>query len=339
MIFHQIIYHILSILNNERTVSSAFHLLKGKKSGQTIQDVGMYKLHNYFGILPKLDRKTFDEAISWLINQQYITMHEDGFYHINEKRKMEKPNFYFNGWMYRGYDNVFFSRLSLIVESISYVKQGIRHFAPTEKNFEIQRFVRSFLMHHPFREHSFRQQLYNEIESCLSSEKLLEHQQEIVVHHLTGANLPGKTMQQLASEYRSDPMDIHLKFISALHVMLMEIERNNYSILSKVAAKLSVETQLTNTAKVTKQFFDRGYSIDQIANMRNLKVSTIEDHIVEMAMNIPSFSIDSFLSKGDVQKIISASRKYSTKKLRVLKDALPVYSYFQLRLALAKGDE
>jgi len=40
LLIQQILLKIFHIFQNERTVSAAFHLLKGKRSGQTIQDVG-----------------------------------------------------------------------------------------------------------------------------------------------------------------------------------------------------------------------------------------------------------------------------------------------------------
>lgn len=66
--FYQILLQIFQKLNNERTVSAAYHILRGKRSGQTIQDVGLFQLHNYFGLLPKLPRAIFDEAVSTFCN-------------------------------------------------------------------------------------------------------------------------------------------------------------------------------------------------------------------------------------------------------------------------------
>ena len=88
MIFNQILLHILLILKNERTVSSAYHLLRGKRSGQTIQDVGMFKLHCYFGILPKLKRTTFDEAVEALQTAEVIQVDDVGFYTMKDELEL-----------------------------------------------------------------------------------------------------------------------------------------------------------------------------------------------------------------------------------------------------------
>lgn len=337
LIFRQILLHILSILNNERTVSSAYHLLKGKRSGQTIQDVGMYKLHQYFGILPKLDRAFFNEEIGKLVEEQFINVQEDGFYSISNSFEVEPPSLYLNGWKYRGNEHIFFGRLSLVVETMSHVKHHIKYFAPVEKRHDVLLFVRQFLATYPFQQVSFRKALSSELEQVLSGESFQEMQRELLVNRLTGVDVAGMTWGQLAQRYELAQMDIYLYYISGLHLMLREISERDVPILKSIAKNTEVTIPLTDSTKVTAQYLEKGYSIEQIANMRRLKTSTIEDHIVEMAMNIPSFSITPFMQQEDLNAILDASTTYATKKLRVLKEVLPQYSYFQLRLALAKG--
>lgn len=338
LIFHQILYQILVTLNNERTVSSAYHLLKGKRSGQTIQDVGIFKLHMYFGLLPKLKRSLFDEAIVELQNQGIIHIEENGFYQMNTDMPVENHPYYYNGWRYRGNEHQFFSRLSLLVETLSYVKHRIRYFAPTEKNTDTQQFIRAFLKKNAFQTESFRQQLHDELHLCLAHDSLTELQRELIVSRLSGVNIAGVTWKQLAQMNNLEQMDVYLIYISSLHLLLNRILTEDVPILRKLATNIEVTTPLTESTKQTAFYIQKGYSIDQIANVRRLKTSTIEDHIVEMALNIPSFSIEPFLSTPDLQTILSTSEAYQTKKLRVLKEIMPHYSYFQIRLALAKGE-
>ena len=338
MIFHQILYQILEILNNERTVSSAYHLLKGKRSGQTIQDVGIFKLHKYFGLLPKLKRSVFDEAIIELKNKGVIHIEENGFYRMNFDIPLEIHDYFYNGWRYRGNEHIFFSRLSLLVETLSHVKNRVRYFAPTEKNIDTQHFIRAFLKTNAFNTESFRNQLHDELHLCLSHESFTDLQRELIVNRLTGVNIAGVTWKQLAQKNNLEQMDVYLIYISALHLLLNRIFAEDVPILQKLAINIEVTTPLTESTKQTAIYVQQGYSIEQIASVRQLKTSTIEDHIVEMAMNIPSFSIEPFLTTADLQTILSTSEAYQTKKLRVLKEIMPHYSYFQLRLALAKGE-
>jgi uncharacterized protein YpbB len=337
LIFNQILLHILFILKNERTVSSAYHLLRGKRSGQTIQDVGMYKLHCYFGILPKLKRTTFDEAIFALQAAETIQVDVEGYYTMKDELQFEHIP-YFNGWHYRGNEHRFFSRLALLVETLSYTKEQISYFAPTEKNVESQMFLRSFLQKHPFREEAFRHQILSEVTEALDHPLLNELQRDIVVARLSGANVAGLTWQQLAQKYAISELDVQLNFISALHGMLAKVKEKPLPLMNQLADNVYISMPLTDSTYETAKLLNEGKSLEQIAAIRRLKISTIEDHVVEIVMNLPTFNIAAFLSKEQLKEINETSEAYATKKLRVLKEVLPHYSYFQLRLGLAKGE-
>ena len=95
---------------------------------------------------------------------------------------------------------------------------------------------------------------------------------------------------------------------------------------------------LTGSAYQTAQLYYEGCSIEQICMLRNLKKSTIEDHLVELAMNEPSFDITPFVTCEDQQLVHTAVEDYATRKLKVLHEVLPHLTYFQIRLALAKGE-
>ena len=119
MLLQQILLAVFYKLNNERTVNAAYHLLRGKRSGQTIQDVGMFKLYPYFGLLRKLSRQTFEQEIEQLLNNNFMTVDEKGYFtltDIGEQHAKELQMPYFDGWHYRGNEHIFFARLSLIMQ-------------------------------------------------------------------------------------------------------------------------------------------------------------------------------------------------------------------------------
>ena len=69
---------------------------------------------------------------------------------------------------------------------------------------------------------------------------------------------------------------------------------DDFPFLRKIAENVKVSTYLTDSSVKTKQLFDRGMSIDEIATARKLKRSTIEDHFVEMSINDPQFPLSQF---------------------------------------------
>lgn len=339
LIFQQILLRILSQLNNERTISAAFHLLRGKRSGQTIQDVGIFELHEYFSLLPKLSRKKFDQEVQQIMEERYLIKNDEmGHYHMTakglEKGVAELPCS-FNGWNYRGNEHIFFARLSLIVQALSYQSSKVKQFIPIQRDEQIQHFVRVFLLNNSYQAGHLQQELFREITESIEKLPITILQKELLINRLTGINMPGYTWQQLAFDADMSEMDVQLLYISALHNWLVEVP--NYTHLNNLAENVKVDIVLTGSAYHTAELFKKGYSISEIASMRRLKDSTIEDHIVEFAMNEPSFPFENFVPVEDQQQVFAAIEKKGTRRLKILHETVPHLSYFQLRLVLAKG--
>ena len=343
MIFQYLVLEILKKIENERTISSPYHLLNGKRSGHTIQDVGIFHLHSYFGILPKLERWRYDETIQNLIEQQYIILKEESYFQITNKgvEALQKyKSLPFNGWKYRGNEHIFFSRLSLTVQSLSHARANVMSFRPVQKDEGIQQWVRNFLLKNQYKSGRIQQHLYNEIIQSLSNVAIEERAKDIAVKRLAGYEISGITWQQIALEEKLQEMDVQLLYVACLHQWLNEIIDNSkqYPYLFQLAENVRVDIPLTGSAYQTAMLFKKGYSIEQICHIRKLKQSTIEDHLIELAMHDPTFPIEQFISKEDIRQVYAATEDYDTKKLKILHEVLPHLSYFQLRLALSRGE-
>ncbi|MFP7201189.1 helix-turn-helix domain-containing protein [Lysinibacillus halotolerans] len=343
MIFEQILLQIFHNFNQERTISAPFHLLKGKRSGQTIQDVGIYHLHKYFSILPKLSRPHYDEKLNSLIEEHYLIVHDEGSYELTDSARefvKDGEKYYFNGWYYRGNEHIFFARLSLIVQSLSHHGAGRMSFTPIQKDDHIQHWVRQFLLINQYKEGNLQKTLLDEIVGSLESSKVEERAKSIVINRLAGFQTAGLTWQQISYQENLSEMDVQLIYISTLHSWITQISNHpeQYLLLNQLAKDIRVVIPLSGSAHQTAELFRKGYLIEEISHIRRLKVSTIEDHIVEIAMNDPDFSIEQFISKEDIKKVMTAVDDYNTRKLKILHEVVPHLSYFQIRLVLARGE-
>lgn len=344
MLIQQILLKIYHKFHNERTISAAFHLLRGKRSGQTIQDVGIFKLYPYFGLLPKLSRKNFDMEIDLLLAYSYLTIQENSYYKLTDSgiAKANEPFPYtFDGWHYRGNEHLFFSRLSLVIQSLSHQAARVHAFIPIEKNETTQQWVREFLRVNHYHTKTMQPALLTEIEDSLTATEVDESLKETVIFRLTGYKQAGLTWEQLSFSQRRQELDVQLCYISCLHNWLNVImeHKESYPLLYQMTQQIRIEIPLTGSAVQTAQLFNKGYQLEQISQMRRLKTSTIEDHIVELAMNDPQFNLQQFVSDADRTLVHTAMKDYDTKKLKVLHEVVPHLSFFQLRLVLAKGDE
>ncbi len=333
-----ILLTIISKIDGERTIYAGLHLLRGKRSGQTLQDVEYYGLKAFFGILPKLSVERYDEAAKRLSDSGFISTSDESFVKLTESGRLTVPTlptYQFNGWDYRGKEMTFFARLSLVVQTVSNFKAGEKSFMPVQKNYDIQSFVKTLLHEQPISDSKYASQIGDELRLCINRSKIDDRQKIIITYRLSGFSLTGWTWDQLADNLKLNPFVIRLMFIESLHRLLDVIERSSdLPFLRKIAENVKVSTYLTESSIKTKQLFERGMSIERIAATRKLKISTIEDHFVELSMNDPQFPLTQFVSVEVVEAVVAKVNEMQTRRLRLLKAEFESLSYFQLRLIL-----
>lgn len=333
-----ILLTIINKLDGERTIYAGFHLLRGKRSGQTLQDVEYYGLKAFFGILPKLTIEYFDEAATLLRDSGFITTGDESFVTITTTGRQlvgNLPDYEFNGWDYRGRELLFFARLSLAIQTVSNFKEGEHAFMPIQKDYESQSFVKKLYHQQPISDPAYAKYIAEELRLCIERSGMDDAQKVIVTHRLSGYRLTGWTWDQLADQLKLNPFSVRLLFIESLHRLLSVIEQStDLSFLRKIAENVKVTTYLTDSSSKTKLLFDRGLSIEDIAATRNLKLSTIEDHFVEMSINDPQFPLTQFVTEDDVEAVVAKVKEVETRRLRLLKEEFARLSYFQLRLIL-----
>lgn len=340
MHFHQILLFIIHKLSGQRSENAPYYLLRGKKSGQTIQDVTYFQLHVFFSILPQLSKEDYDAAIKDLFKGEFIELKESLVY-ITDKGvealpQVKKPQF--NGWQYRGKEQIFWKRIDLVVQTLSQFQANEKKYVPNQKDIATQHFVKNFLIQHNFRQFNLSNDIKREIFHLLDNPHLDDLHRTIFVYRLSGYNKTGLTWEQLARYYHMTDLNIKITFLECLHSMLDNISIETSPRLFDLAKDIHIDTPLTDSAFKTNSLFEKGYSIEQIAKIRKLKINTIEDHVIEIVSHNNNFSITAFVSEEQIEDILQLSKELHTKKLTFIKDRLPEVSYFQVRLALTKGE-
>ncbi|MFP5113438.1 helix-turn-helix domain-containing protein [Bacillaceae bacterium C204] len=338
-----IILYSIKQLNRERTIYSVYHLLNGKKSSQTIQDAHLFSLKSFFGIYEQLSRNSFEEIIQSMINNRWIENNGEQRFNLTplgqkllEKKQLPK---YIDGWNYHQIASLFWERLSLFVQVVSNLMFGETRYIPIQKNKEVHSWLKSILKDIPLPRMEVGTTVYSELNDCLDAGK--EVDPSLVVFQLTGFQQIGLTPLQVGKQLNLNFHDYQIEFTNTLHYLIQKIKEDGHQlkILPLLIHDLMEEDDLTLSARKTQKLLNQGYSLDMIAKIRHLKLSTIEDHLVELALNIDDFSIDTYVEKELQNKILEISRQIATKQLKLIREKIVSATYFQIRLVLAKyGD-
>ncbi|RSK27480.1 hypothetical protein EJF36_11630 [Bacillus sp. HMF5848] len=342
-----ILLQCFSAFRGERSTAATYHLLTGKKSSQTIQDASLYKISKYFGVFPSLSRPIFDEYIQSLEKKQFIVETEDNTFiltnmgnHVLQSHKSEFVQIeHINGLDYSKYELPFWKKITLLIQVISYANHKVKQYIPLYDEVEILQWVKGFVQLYPSRS-KLAKDLHRELQSCLY--KVSNTQATIFTYRLTGHHRVGLTFTQLASEFKYDLTTVELVFKNVLHSIIQTVitNKDEHPILSSLVEKDNEQAPLTKSAQVTFDLLTKGLDYHDIARVRNLKIPTIEDHIVEIAQHVNGFCIDPYISKDRQNYIRETLAHCKTRKLRIIKQALDIEAtYFEIRLVLAKSGE
>jgi uncharacterized protein YpbB len=343
MQIESIILYSIKQLNSERTIYSVYHLLNGKKSSQTIQDAHLFSLKKFFGIYEQLSRESFDEIYqtmvekNWLINkgeQRYILTNSGMT--LLENKALPK---YINGWSFHQITSLFWERLSLLIQVVSNLAFCESRYIPIQKNIDVHNWLKSTFKEIRVPRKELGPTLYSELNECFKTAKDIDP--SLLVFRLTGFQQIGLTPLQVSKKVNMNVHDYQVEFTNILHYLIQKIKQdvNQFKILPYFINDLLHDDELTLSSRKTQKLLYQGNTLDMIAKLRHLKLSTIEDHLVELALNVADFSIDSYVDRELQHEILEVSRQEASKQLKVIKDKIGAATYFQIRLVLAKhGD-
>ncbi|WP_176560164.1 helix-turn-helix domain-containing protein [Brevibacillus dissolubilis] len=362
LFLHTIILDGLRPLQGERTTNSLFHILRGRRANQTYQDVHMYKLHHYYRMFPAFSRERWDAIVKNLVEQNFVQIVP--FRHnankwtfsitpLGEKAWEEgrgqfaldqwKPRL--NGISYAQPVRLFWMRLHLMAQTISHLLYQELAFSPIVQDKGVQQWVKQQLSM-PGHRDQWMNQLFDELFSIVN--KWEPFLQELFILQLSGARQAGLTVNQLAYRLDQPPSLIGVYMQAALTDMYRQLtesgERDHqhpYPLLASMctdhAPAQSSGGRLSQSANATYRMIQQGLTPEEIVSLRRLKLSTVEDHLVEMALYCPQWDMSGYITEEQLQRVAAVSQELGTGRLRLIKDALgDGYSYLQIRLALAR---
>lgn len=341
MYFQQLLLLIIHKFHGERSSTAPYYLLKGKKSGQTIQDVTYFGLHPFFSLYPKLSLEEYNDEISTLLKNEWIRSENSSIY-LTEKGYIQMNamrNPMYNGWLYRGNEHIFWRRIELVIQTLSHFHANEKRFVPNQKDQAIHQYVKNYLVERNFQDPAFHSKFKRQLMQLLESPNFEDIHRELFVYRLSGVDKGGLTWGQLVHLYDQSLLNVKFLFIECLHIALQIITHEKYPDLYMLTKDIEVLIPLTDSAMKTYNLFAKGFSLEEIAEIRFLKLNTIEDHVIEIVSTNQSFPIQSFITEHQVQQVLQISRELQTKKLKIIREKVTELSFFQIRLALTKGEE
>lgn len=346
MFRHFLYLTLMGQFNGDRSPSAVFHLLKGKRTSQTIQDGFTYGVHPFFKSFPYVSRDNFDKDLKvfqvqgWVeesgVNQCELTRR--GKEALEQFRETYDVPQGLNGWQVEGQIDLFWPRLTLMVQTLSHLLVDKKNFLTLTSDPVVLQWGKQFFLSSPYSRKDLANRLYEDLHRFLETRP--EQQQTLFVHRLSGYQKEGVTFDQLSFYFNKEKEELLVTFKAALDACVTQVMQapEDFSILSKLINSVT-KTTMTHSAQETYEWFKRGLSLDAIATKRGLKLSTIHDHIVEIARLNPSRIPEELLPEEIRLAILAVLQTNPSRRLSELKKQLPdSCTYFHIRLALVSEE-
>ncbi|MGZ9504467.1 helix-turn-helix domain-containing protein, partial [Staphylococcus epidermidis] len=296
---------------------SIYNILTGKKSHQTFFDASSQQLLSLYHSLPNLKYSTFE---------QFILQKDDFKKSIQVKIHPQYT-----------YDSLTqtFSCIQLLIQTLSHTRKESNTFIPIVQNTYIQQRVKQ--LYHQVIESN---QVSNTIDEIyLLFENLNNKYNHTFLHYyLQGYEESMYTRQQISLIEGIPQSELFEREMNELIDILNQLkDSTKYPILSQA---IILSPLLTNTY-LSYQKLKSGLNLKEIAQLQNVKLNTIEDHILEMYIKGYLIDYTLFINKKDILEFINYYQKHRGERLKFYKEHFTDWTYFQIKLVIVgieRGD-
>lgn len=296
------------LTHNYKTSKSIFNILSGKKTHQTFFDACSQQQLSLYHSLPNLKYQSFELFLEQSKEQD------------KEINIITHPRYTFDSMAQT------FNAIQLLVQTISNTEQGFYKFIPITHNNKVQQTVKKIYndIIKLNKVNDFKQELYQLFET-------ISHQGPCYLHYyLQGYNESMYTRQQVSLIENINPLELYKFEMNNLVTMMFELEQSNYHILNKLIIKPS----LLNQTFVTYKKLLAGLTMEEIANQQQVKINTIEDHVLEILIKGYMSNYDNYYSPSQQQLFIDFYLSRRGERLKVYKTHFENLSYFQIKVLI-----
>lgn len=224
--------YLVDKFKGERSIYGIYHLLKGKRSSQTIQDSVLYSVQELFQSMENITRNEIETVYEEYEKQGLMIKNRKDCYTLSEKGKQclreceddcRLPNGLI-GFQYAGLSKIFWKRLRLVIQSLSHLLHYQKSYLPVTNEREILEWAKKFFKRLEYDRFELAARCQKELEVLLSNRSDLEA--FIFVKQLSGYQKVGLTLEQIASAVHLDKYETTLLFQACLQSSVKTIIDN-----------------------------------------------------------------------------------------------------------------
>ncbi|MBM7709357.1 helix-turn-helix domain-containing protein [Enterococcus lemanii] len=308
--------------------TTTYHILVGRRSTSILSYAFFNDLLPVFGSFPELKEEDYRRILEQLMIQGKLEKIQSGELRYRAQLEVDQSEIlffdqidYFN---YGKKEAQTWRLIQFLVQVASYYGKS-KAYLPLENSPYYLNRTRFFVKQH----HSnLRQTIYEELQMLLS--ELPNDTANFIARSFNGYQTSGAVFFQLLPEEQQGQPWTRLAISARLHPFFKVLENQPTFLMAQFIAPILQENK-NQSALQTKRLYKKGLTLEQIGQQRQIKQSTLNDHLLEWALMDETFPYSQFLTPTAYQLLANLpenSWEYAYKELALSENI----SFFELRL-------
>lgn len=286
-------------------VSTLYHLLKGKRTVSVLMSGFLFDNFFCFQLFPELREEAFYQILQQLIKDGCLDFYEESLEaRLTDKgrQRLQKNSLHIdsytnhlNGYKYGKTEMEMWRILQFLVQVTSHLSYQNNRYIPLEASPKYQLKIKKLLTE--IDRKNVGSLMKNEW--SLIFDRLSEEESSFLVQQFSGYQWNGKAEQQLLPDFSAFQKAVYRKNI--YHHLFSCIEELEENAVLKKAVGESIEKNKNQSMLRTRELWSEGHSPAEIAGIRRMKPSTVNDHFLELAMSERGYAFDQFIPSEQIR--------------------------------------
>lgn len=328
---------ILSMYQEPTNTGQVHNVLSGRSTPSILYLTEIKEWKHLYGLLPQLSRKRIDDVQFKFKSNQFIEpiKSENKFQLTKPANKMLSDFFKLefepkpiSSFMPYDLRSDFWLVICFVSQVVSEKTYQNSRYRPLKQDITSQFFVKNILRHNK----NFEINWVKEQATILNSVNPL--MADILANSLLGHDVNALTLNQLARSMNLQKDQVYVMRFSAIYDYFKWINGQDFPLHQKVL-DYSIKTQgygLTPSALNTLNLLEKGYNLNQIAVQKNIKLSTVKEHILEVAFKRPEINLIQLIPSGRRQEILNYFKASKDRQFRYAKEQISGLEFYHYRL-------
>lgn len=286
------------------------NLLRGRKTVSTLYWGQRYGLLYLLGLDKALQRGALDQVAQTLVTQRLAAWTQDEQPQLRltpAGHTQQQATTYYHPQTALTWPRVDLKlvtqRLFLAVQVVSqYAHHNVQYY-PLMTDLATQQAVRQWF--HQIKSTALAQMVLTALTHSLT--QLPELTAMVTTAGLSGYQQPGQTTAQLARTYQESAWEIYLRRVDGVIQIATDARKRDHPLHPLLAP--AWQTPVTRSAQATlAAVTTTSLSLDQVAQQRHIKPSTVREHLLEAAIMLPVTAVpyDRLLPQTTRQDLLAA---------------------------------